>query len=111
MKNVTLILLAILLIGCNRSPREDDIYENVLTNERIKIHQVGLCSEIERNLERSNELFKEDGVPVRIAIVRLFFNAEDRCYTYLQSTQYLSVLSAPIYPVSRLDSPEWRKVR
>lgn len=53
------ILLFVALISFSCGPDEGDIYENLLTKERIKIEKTGDCQEIKEAYERINAALAE----------------------------------------------------
>lgn len=82
----TLILLVI--FGCDNSPKENEVYENKLTRERIKIEKIGQGKELCEFYELMNKTMKEvsSDVALRILMLRVPIISDDdtlqQCIAY-----------------------------
>lgn len=58
MKKLLVFPFILFLFSCNQHPKDDDVYENKLTRERVKIN-VGKCYSLANTQETINEIEKE----------------------------------------------------
>ena len=57
MKSLTYLSLIFFLMSCG--PSEGNVYEDLMTEERIKIDKIDKCGDLESIYERRNEVLKE----------------------------------------------------
>jgi hypothetical protein len=115
------VLFAIitLLFGC--SPKEGDIYENLLTGERIKIDAVGEGAELEEKYERLSEYVDSTttstALKARLLRPPMLSDADSAkiCFAYEKTSEHLTttgghdVTVMQIEPISELEE-NYRKV-
>ena len=84
--------MLIVVFGCNREPTAEEIYENKLTRERIKIDRVGIGKELRDFYERMNKTMEEvsSDPTLRFLMLRVPVISDDdtlkQCIAYEEKT-------------------------
>lgn len=109
----------ILLFGCG--PQEGDIYENLLTGERIKIEAVGEGAELEERYERMSEYvdstITSTALKARLLRPPMISDADSAkmCFAYEKDSEHLTTMNGHdvtvmrIEPISELEE-NYRKI-
>ena len=114
-----LFSILILLVACG--PQEGNIYENRLTEERIKIEAVGEGAELEEKYEGMSEYFDSTltSIALKARLLRppMLSDADSAkmCFAYEETSEHLTttgghdVTVMRIEPISELEE-NYRKV-
>lgn len=92
-----LLFATLLLTACH--PQEGDVYENLLTRERIQIDRIGVCGELEESYDRITDALIDNSELSSSELLRnniikppalLADDREAECFAYEEftSTEY-----------------------
>lgn len=122
---LTLLFIAYMAIsGCSQGPREGDIYENLLTGQRVEIEGVGQCGAMYRAasslLDRMVNRIDSTDYDQRRAMANLMglpiFSGTDstaQCVEYKNSVRLPEMGRVPVrefVPVAEIVEPKWRRI-
>lgn len=124
MKSLFYLSITLFLVSCGTS--EGDVYENLMTEERIKIEKIGKCGELEEFYEMINQAFREgsnesESSLKEAGIIRVILNnageqnKNEKCFVFTTDLVRLSrgryfAASAQINLLSTL-SEDYRRIK
>ena len=106
-----LFLVVIMLFGCKNEPTLDEIYENKLSRDRIKIDRIGLGNELRDFYEGMNESMKEisSDPSLRLLMLRIPVVSDDdtlkHCIAY-EEKGYISPGNGKVWKFERKEYDE-----
>ncbi len=112
MHRIFLLIIIILFCGCKNEPKPDEVFENRLTKERIKIDRVGLGKELRDFYEGMNAKMEEisSDPALRLLVLRVpIINDDDtlkQCIVY-EEKGYISAGSGKVW---KIDGKEYDDV-
>ena len=112
MHRIFLLIIIILFCGCKNEPKPDEVFENRLTKEYIKIDRVGLGKELRDLYKGMNAKMEEisSDPALRLLVLRVPIINDDDTLKQCVAYEEKGYISAGIGKVWKIDGKEYDDV-